>query len=194
MVQLIKHFDGMLFASLFVNIFYAATYPYIHKEVMLVATDSYIAINQIVNCLSIIVFSFVWNKFSDRIFKFYVVFCIAEAVLGIGTTAFAICTNHILAYYLLDTFVFALITRNIICGGVKLKAMRYKTEKEREQFDNNDNLMSSLGFLGGSIIALFLKLDFTTMLCIATFGNMIDNIIYIAIYYKEKGDKQWVIR
>lgn len=186
MTKLTKHFDGMLFASLFVNIFYAATYPYIHREIMLVTTDNYIAINQIVNCLSVAMFSFVWNKFSDKIFKFYVVFCVAESVLCIGTTAFAICTNHILAYYLLDTFVFALITRNIICGGVKLKAMRYKTEKEREKFDNHDNLMSSLGFLGGSIIAFFLRFDFTTMLCIATVGNIIDNFIYIGIYYNEK--------
>lgn len=156
---------------------------------MAIASDNFIAINQIINCLSIIVFGFVWNKFSDKIFKFYPLFCVLETTLGIAITVFAIVTNHILAYYILDTLVFALVTRNIICGGVKLKAMRYRTEEEREQFDNNDNSMTSLGFLIGSIIALFLKLDFTTMLCIATFGNMIDNIIFIVIYYKEANHK-----
>ena len=179
-----KH-DGILIAALLTNIFYAATYPFIHKQVMMVASDNFIAINQIVNCLSIVFFGYLWNKFSEKLFRFYPIMCVFESALGILTTVFAIVTNNILAYYLLDTFVFALVTRNIICGGVKLKAMRYKTEKEREQFDNNDNSMSSLGFLVGSVVALFLHFDFVTMLCIATFGNMIDNMFFIIIYYKE---------
>jgi hypothetical protein len=82
--------------------------------------------------------------------------------------------------------VFAIVTRNICCGGVKLRAIRYNSEESREHFDNNNNSVSSFATIVGSIIAMFLDLDFSTMLWIATFGNAIDNIFYIFIFMKTK--------
>lgn len=176
--------DGMLLATFLTTLFYSSTYPYIHKQVMTVASDNFIALNQIINCLSIVLFGAVWNKLSDKLFKYYPAFCILESLLGIMTSIYATVSNDILGYYLIDTFVFAIITRNICCGGVKLRAIRYKTEKLRECFDNNNNSMSAVATIIGSCIAMVLELDFVVMLWIATFGNMIDNIFYICIYYK----------
>lgn len=175
-------FDGMLIATLLTNIFYAATYPFIHKMIMMVVSDSLIAINQIVNCISIIVFGFIWNKKSEKLFNYYPLYCVLETILGIGTTIYAIMTNNLIAYYMLDTLIFAIITRNICCGGVKLRALRYNSEESREHFDNNNNSMSALATILGSIIAIYLKLNFPIMLCLATFGNMIDNIFYVFIF------------
>lgn len=176
--------DGMLMATFLTTIFYSSTYPYIHKEVMMVSTDNFIALNQIINCVSVVIFGWLWNKKSEKLFRYYPVYCVLETMLGIMTTTFAIITHNIIAYYLLDTFVFAIVTRNIICGGIKLRAIRYKTEEKREHFDNNNNSVSSLATIIGSVIAMFLSLDFATMLCLATFGSMIDNIFYIFIFVK----------
>ena len=44
--------DGMLLATLLTTLFYSATYPYIHKEVVSNVSDSIIALNQIINCIS----------------------------------------------------------------------------------------------------------------------------------------------
>lgn len=175
--------DGMLVATFLTTLFYSSTYPYIHREVMQVATDNFIALNQIINCFSIIIFGYVWNKFSNKLFRFYPVFCVLESVIGIMTTVFALTTGNVLAYYLLDTLVFALVTRNILCGGVKLRAIRYNSEEKREHFDNNDNSVYSLATIIGSCIAMVLNLNFGVMLCISTFGNMIDNVFYIVIFY-----------
>lgn len=178
--------DGMLLATFLTTIFYSSTYPYIHKEVMMVASNSLIAFNQIINCISVIICGWLWNKASEKLFEYYPVYCVLETVLGIMTTTFAIITHNIVAYYLLDTFVFAIVTRNICCGGIKLRAIRYQTEEKREHFDNNNNSVSSLATIIGSVIAMFLKLNFATMLCLATFGNMIDNVFYIFIFIKTK--------
>ena len=179
------HIDGMLLATFLTTIFYSSTYPYIHKEVMTVASDSLIALNQIINCVSVIVCGWIWNKKSERLFRFYPVFCVTETTLGIMTTIFAITTRNILAYYVLDTIVFAVVTRNICCGGVKLRAIRYNSEEKREHFDNNNNSVSALATILGSVIAMFLDLNIETMLSIATFGNAIDNIFYIFIFRSE---------
>lgn len=117
-------------------------------------------------------------------------YCVLETLLGIATALFAITTRNIVAYYMLDTIVFAVVTRNICCGGVKLRAIRYNSEEKREHFDNNDNSIASFATILGSIIAMFLNLNFETMICIAIFGNAIDNIFYIFIFYstRKRGD------
>ena len=178
-----RKFDGMLIATFLTTIFYSATYPYIHKEIMTNVSDVAIALNQIINCLFIVIFGSLWNKKSDNLFTYYPLFCVCETMLGIMTTVYAIITHNIIAYYLLDTFAFAIVTRNICCGGVKLRAIRYNSEKEREHFDNNNNSSAAIATIIGSVIAMCLNLNFTTMLWIATFGNAIDNIFYIFIFF-----------
>lgn len=169
-------------ATFLTTLFYSATYPYIHKQIMMVASDWLIAVNQIINCLSIVLFGSIWNRWSDKLFRYYPVMCVAETLLGIWSTAWAICTQNIAAYYIIDTLIFAVVTRNICCGGVKLRAIRYKTESAREHFDNNNNSASAIATIIGSLIAISLNLNFGIMLCVATFGNAIDNIFYIFIY------------
>lgn len=179
-----NNIDGMLLATFLTNLFYSSTYPYIHKELMMVISDKMVAINQIINCLSIVIFSSLWNKLSTKLFKFYPVYCILETMLGVCTTILAITTDNLIIYYILDTFVFCIVTRNIICGGIKLRALRYTTEDKREQFDNNNNSMSAISTIIGSCVAMVLNLSFPIMLILATIGNAIDNIFYIVIYYK----------
>ena len=57
--------DGMLAATFFVTIFYSATYPFIHKQIISTAPSSIIALSQIINCLSVVTFGFIWNRNSD---------------------------------------------------------------------------------------------------------------------------------
>lgn len=178
--------DGMLVATFVTTLFYAATYPYIHKEIMMIASDALIAVNQIINCLSIVVFGSLWNKHSDKLFRFYPFFCVFETALGIGSTIFAICSHDVAAYYIVDTLIFAVVTRNICCGGVKLRAIRYTTEAARERFDNNNNSAAAVATILGSLLAMLLHLDFNVMLCIATVGNAVDNGFYIVIYKHQK--------
>lgn len=185
--------DGMLIATFITTLFYSATYPYIHKEIVSNVSETIIALNQIINCISIIFFGFLWNKYSDKLFKYYHIICIAETILGIMSTIWATITHNHMAYYIIDTLIFAIVTRNICCGGVKLRAIRYKTATEREHFDNNNNSASAIATIIGSVLAIILKLDFITMLWLATLGNAVDNIFHIFIYkksklkYKEKG-------
>lgn len=178
--------DGMLLATLLTTLFYSATYPYIHKEVVSNVSDSIIALNQIINCISIIVYGRIWNKQSDKLFKFYPMFCILETLLSIGSATWAIVSGNVLSYYIIDTLIFAIVTRNICCGGVKLRAIRYRTEKEREHFDNNNNSMSAIATIVGSFVAMILELDFNVMLIIATIGNSIDNMFYMFIFYNQQ--------
>lgn len=178
--------DLMLLATFFATCFYSATYPYIYKEIMSCVSENAVAVNQIVNCISTIIISGIWNRFSEKLFPSYAVLCVLECVAGVFTSIYV--TFHpanITIYYILDTALFCLITRNIICGGVRLKAIRYKDENAREHFDNSNNAVSALATIVGSLIAMKLNLNFVAMVWIATIGNMIDNLFYISIFRKE---------
>ena len=181
--------DAMLMATFFADCFYSATYPYIYKEILSGISGQAVAVNQIVNCISVILFSTLWNRFSDRLFPFYAVLCVLECLAGLCTSLYV--TFHpenILMYYVLDTILLCLLTRNIICGGVRLRAMCYPTEQQREHFDNSNNAVSAAATIIGSAAALLLHLDFVHMIWLATFGNMIDNFFYINIFLKSRKD------
>lgn len=181
-----RKLDGMLVATFLTTIFYSATYPFIHKLIMESVSDNIVALNQIINCLSIVVLGSLWNKKSEKLFKYYPAFCIGETILSICSAIWATATGNIMAYYIIDTLIFAIVTRNICCGGVKLRAIRYNTEEDREHFDNNNNSSSAIATIIGSVIAMILNLDFAAMLWLATLGNAIDNIFYIFIYKSTK--------
>jgi hypothetical protein len=181
-----RKLDGMLLATFITTLFYSASYPFINKVIISNVSETFIALSQIINCISVVFFGFIWNKFSHKLFKFYPAFCIFETLLSIMSTLVAVTTGNILAYYIMDTLIFAIVTRNICCGGVKLRTLRYNTEAARECFDNNNNSANAIATIIGSAIAIVLKLDFITMLWIATIGNAIDNIFYIVIYIKTK--------
>ena len=189
-VSLKKKIDGMLLATFLTTIFYSATYPFIHKLIMENVSDNIVALNQIINCLSIVILGSLWNKKSDKLFKYYPAFCIGETLLGIFSTIWATTTNNIMAYYIIDTLIFAIVTRNICCGGVKLRAIRYNTEEDREHFDNNNNSSSAIATIIGSVIAMMLNLDFAAMLWLATLGNAVDNIFYIFIYKSTQSKRE----
>jgi len=176
--------DGMLIATFLTTLFYSSTYPFIWKKIMSdpKVTESLMALQQILSCLSIIIFSYIWNKKTDQLFKYYRHFCVAEMITTTSITIYCLLTDNIVGYYILDSIACALVTRQIICGGIKLKANRYKTEDKRVNFDNKNNMYGSAATIIGSLLAMILKIDFRIMLIIATIGNMIDNIFYIVIY------------
>lgn len=190
MIVIKRKLDGMLVATFLTTIFYSTTYPFIHKLIMESVSDNIVALNQIINCLSIVVLGSLWNKKSEKLFKCYPAFCVGETILGVCSTIWATTTGNIMAYYMIDTLIFAIVTRNICCGGVKLRAIRYNTEEDREHFDNNNNSSSAIATIIGSVIAMMLNLDFATMLWLATLGNAIDNIFYIFIYKSTQSKRE----
>lgn len=177
-----RKLDVMLLATFITTLFYSASYPFIHKVIISDVSENVIALSQIINCVSIVFFGAVWNRYSQKLFELYPTFCILETLLSISSTVIAVTTGNILAYYVIDTLIFAIVTRNICCGGVKLRAMRYNTETDREHFDNSNNSANATATIIGSFFAMVLKLDFTPMLWIATVGNAVDNIFYIVLY------------
>ena len=182
-IKKLKNIDLMLLSTFLCTIFYTSTYPIIYKTIMSTIHKNFISINQIVACCSIILFNSIWNKHSNKLFEYFPALCALETVCTLIVTIYISTSKaSITSFYILDTLIFVIVTRNIICGKSRLKALKYSTPSKREKFDNNNSSYASLATIIGASISIALKMDFITMLWIAAFGNCIDNVLYMIIY------------
>jgi len=182
-IKKLKNIDLMLLSTFLCTIFYTSTYPIIYKTIMSTIHKNFISINQIVACCSIILFNSIWNKHSNKLFKYFPALCALEMVCTLIVTIYISTSKaSITSFYILDTLIFVIVTRNIICGGSRLKALKYSTPSKREKFDNNNSSYTSLATIIGASISIALRMDFITMLWIAASGNCIDNVLYMIIY------------
>ena len=174
--------DYFLMGNFISNLFYSTAYPTVHLILMKSIDQRTISFNAIVICLAGIIIPTVWNKKSDELYKRYGYFLTMEGVSYILLTiAFIFGTIDCKLYYLLDTILFSIITKNIICGGNKLMAMKY-TGKDREIFDNNSNMLSNASSLIGFTISLVLSIPTHIAFIMLGIGIVSDNIFYYKAY------------
>lgn len=143
----------MLLSNLICTLFYSLSYPYIYAETIKVVPHLYIGIEQILACLGTIIFCKLWNTYSDKLFKHYRIFLIVEAIVDLILFTDVIIRGNLRFYFLLNIIIYSLITKNLSCGGTKMRAKVNPTEKEREQYDNNSNIVNAIATLCGAVIA-----------------------------------------
>lgn len=178
----------MLMSNFICTLFYSLSYPYIYAETIKVVTQPYIAFEQIISCLGIILFSTVWNKYGDYLFKHYAKIVIIEVIADLYLFLDVLIRNDLKFYFVLNVLIYAIITKNLSCGGIKMRAKVNPTDTLRESYDNNANIVNSLATLIGSGLALVFKLDINTLFVFALIGNISDNFFYLYIYSKIKED------
>lgn len=178
----------MLTANFISGLFYAASYPYIYAETLKVIPRGYISFEQIICCISTIIFCKLWNKYSDKFFVHYSKILWAEVIADIILFSDVMIRGDLGFYYLLNIIIYALITRNLACGGTKMRARVNPTEKLRERYDNNNQIVSSAATLLGASFAAIFPFDLKTLFILALVGNIVDNFFYLYIYSKIKGD------
>lgn len=176
----------MLLSNLLCTLFYATSYPYIYAETVKAVPHLYISIEQITMCLGTIIFCKLWNTHSDKLFRYYKLILLAEILADLVLFLDVIVRQDLSFYFLLNVTIACTITKNLSCGGVKMRAMVNPSEKEREQFDNNSNIVNAAATLVGAFVSIIAKFDFKILFILAFIGNIIDNFFYLYIYQKIK--------
>lgn len=181
----------MLLAAFLSTLFYSASYPYIYAETVKAVPQYYLSLEQILACLGIIVFCRLWNRFGNYLFKYYHWILLIEVIADLILFLDVIIRGDLRFYFLLNIIIYAIITRNLCCGGIKMRARIHPTEDTRERYDNNLSIVSSVATLAGASVALVVKIPLSLLFILALIGNTIDNIIYLCIYIQiRKVDKQ----
>lgn len=174
----------MLLAAFTSTLFYALSYPYIYAETVKVVPTFYIGLEQILYCIGTAVFCAIWNRYSDKLFRYYRIILWGEMIADIILFSVVLITGNLGVYFLMNIIIYALITRNLACGGTKMRARVNPSEKTREKFDNNNNVVTSVATLLGAGAAIIHPLPLNVMFILALVGNCIDNVFYLYIYRK----------
>ena len=182
--------DNLIKSIFFSTVFYSIAYPNIQKCLMDAINSKLIAINNIIICISTILIGNLWNKYKDKLFNYYLYFLISEALLYIIVMSIVIINNHLICYYILDTLIFSTISRNILIGGNTLKAIKYKDKNNRNKYDNNVQIYSSIATLLGSSICLLTNLSLTVSFIFMFLGITLDNVFYGIEYLKIKSKER----
>ena len=174
--------DKLLLANFISNLFYSIAYPTVHFVLIRDIDERIISLNAIIVCIAGIIVPIIWNKKSDELYNKYGYLLTLEGLSYILlTVAFILGTVDSRLYYLIDTILFSIITKNIICGGNKLRALRY-TGEEREKFDNDCNILSNASSLIGFTVSLLFPLQKYVAFVILGIGIISDNIFYYRAY------------
>lgn len=188
-----KRLSAMMLTANFIStLFYAASYPYIYAEMMKVIPQLYISIEQLLACIGTIVFCRVWNRYGDRLFRYYRLILWAEMTADVILFADVLIRRDLSFYFLLNVIIYASITRNLCCGGTKMRAIVNPTERLREQYDNNSNIVNSAATILGAGFAALFPQSLTVLFILALIGNVSDNLFYLYIYHKLTGGKSHV--
>lgn len=179
-------FDLLLITGLTSNLFYSISYPIIHTICVKDLNSNLLSFSALLSSIFAIVILQLWLNHSDKLYykTFGISLFLEGLTFGILLIAFLLGKITPSIYYVVDCILTSIITRNIISGGNRLKAIRYRNE-EREIFDNKStlycNIASILGFGFSSIITLNTNVAFTLM----WLGIVIDNIFYYIVYKEE---------
>lgn len=174
--------DKMILSCLLSSFFYSIAFPTVNKVLITNITDDYIAFNAIIICAFTIAIGKLWKTKSDILFKHYGLFQLVETILymvlilGVVSKVF-----DYRFYYIAETFIFAIVTKNLIFGGNKLKAIRYDKE-ERNKFDDNMQLATNTASLAGFVLNIVLNMSLEITFVLILIGLTIDNLFYYLAY------------
>lgn len=116
MVGILK--DDLIKAGLLSNFFYSIAFPGIQKILISNVSQRYIAINSIIICIGTILLGKVWKEYGDKLYKCWDKMILAESIFY-TLLVISMLTNLISYkfFYIVDTLLFAFLTKNIIFGG-----------------------------------------------------------------------------
>ena len=180
-----KNIDFLLFAGFTSNLFYSISYPIIHTILIKGINSNFMSFVSLLSCVLAIIVNKIWLKYSDKLYKHFGKMLFLEGIFY-GSLVLLFITKNIdvWRYYLIDALLYSSITLNIICGGTRLKAIRYK-DKNREEFDNKNNLLCNLSCIFGYGFGALTKLNINFAFILMFIGTIVDNLFYYIIYKKE---------
>ena len=177
-----KKIDFLIISGLFSNLFYSIAYPRVHTKCMQDISSNFMSLSQLISCLLAILISQLWIKHSDKLYNTFEISLVLECVFFgalLVLFLFGIVTPKI--YYIVDCILSATITRNIINGGCRLRAIRYEGQ-DREMYDHKNvvmcNIASICGYLFSTLYILPIHLAFILMFV----GVSVDNLFYFIVY------------
>lgn len=174
--------NPLILASFLSTLFFGIGMPVETTYIFHALAPKAIALRDIIVCLGSLLATNLWNRYGDKLYPYWGILAILEVVCtAIIMAGLFIFPGMETTYFIGMGLVNALIVRNMVCGGNKLRALLFEG-KERELFDNyNMMAMSSAVIIGGIVNLLYTPPIWLAFTCIFI-GVTVDNILYWRVW------------
>jgi hypothetical protein len=186
LLQKIFSGDILVINAFISSLMFAVVLPYNQKAIFSVLPEKYYSMSVILECIGVVVYSKLWNTYREKLYKRFVLFSVLDSLHFVVSLFLYLLTKSIVVYYIIDTILFTIFSRNVISGCNTLLAKRYSDPEKRNCYDNNIASVSGVAtILGSSLSILVSHIGFIFVVVIITILNLIDNILFIVVKIKQ---------
>ena len=174
--------DIFMHAYFWSSLFYAASYPTMHKTIIGAIDARLLAIQGTALYAGVIFVNLLYTKYAEDIFRWFPFYATLEAL--VETIGVALVLTRVIDYttfFIIGSLNTMFLSKNLTCSLSRLKRLRYKDEK-RELLDNTTPIaIASASILGGGI-NIILPLTIPTAFCCACLGGITFSVFNIIAY------------
>lgn len=146
--------DWLIRAAFLEVLFLSIATPQTKIAIMQAINPQLVAIRFLVGNVSIIVFTLLYEKYSNTLYKYYPVMMITRTTIFVTIIALVLCDSmSLVAYYICELLTASLLSKSIQCCCARMKRFMYNGPN-REKFDNYKHLGVAIAGTFGNGISL----------------------------------------
>lgn len=171
----------MIHACFWRSIFFAWAFPHTHKFLIENISSKLLSTETITLAISTIVITSLFNKYSEKIFEHFKLYCVVECLL-FAIILPAVGTGLITPsnYFIVNITIAPVVGRMINCSATRLRRMVYDREM-RERYDNCHQIaLAAAGIIGG--VLGMIEIPLWVAWSLVAVGVVIDDVFYWIIY------------
>lgn len=181
-----------LWSYLIAGICGAICYPLTTKVIYSSVNEDVLAERMVISSCIGLGLSWMWLTIQERMFRQFIQFTMIEFLAYVGLIVYVIFCENYNAYLIWSTVISSTIGHIVSGGGQKLHQMITDVEQYRTDYMFFIEIISSIGVILGSVLAVVLKFNVTIaflfLLVSVIFFQMTD--IYVYIKVKERDSKK----
>lgn len=166
--------DWLIRGAFLEVLFLSVASPTMKIFVMRAITPQMIALRFMIGNISVILFTILYDKYSDRIYRIYPLMALVRIIVY-PTCVWMIISDilTIPAYYIIDMLIATMVSKSIHCCYARMKRLSYSGE-DRERFDNLKTMSAAIAGMVGNTFAFIGVSTTVAWICFAI-SMIIDN-------------------
>lgn len=166
--------DWLIRGAFLEVLFLSVSSPTMKILIMRAITPQLIATRFMIGNISVILFTVLYDKFSEKIYRLYPIMSMLRII--VYTTAVTLILMDKLtipAYYVIDIIIATMVSKSIHCCYARMKRLAYAGE-DRERFDNYKPIATAVAGMIGNTFAFIGVSTTVAWICFAI-SMIIDN-------------------
>ena len=177
----------LLLIFMITGLFGTYSSPTLTKEIISNLPAQWIAFNSLFSSICGLIFGMAWKgNFRKAALRYFAIFAIAESVCGMLLFSYLTFIHYNVWIYAIASLIYTNFISRVVCKCTMTFKSKLWSNEEREIFDNNNSIVSSIVCIIGFLFALINLPPLKFCLFVTGVIWLIDDAGWIYIYLKNR--------